>query len=328
MACTTTLGSAKNLLLKQTVSQFIEHLETVRRLSTHTTSAYNNDLQGFIEFCHSKQCDSVTQVDTQLVRLYISTLNQRGIVSKSLQRKLSSIRALFNYCCEFLLPADAQFNPATSVRAPKQQQKLPTTLDVDQTSQLLNASQKRAAQNNDGSNFIAQRDYAIFETFYATGLRLSELVSLNINDIDFSAKQLSVIGKGNKQRIVPLGKTAIKALQQWLQIRPVITTSTPAVFTSKQGKRLSQRSIQLRVKRAAADLPHNQKLHPHMLRHSFASHMLESSHDLRAVQELLGHANLSTTQIYTQLDFQKLAEAYDDSHPRARRKHAKITDDS
>jgi len=322
----TQTDNAHSIQLTTAVSQFLKHLATVRRLAVNTTNAYRADLQGFIEFCEHKQCDNLTRVDTQLVRLYVSTLHQRGMASKSLQRKLSSIRALYDYSCEFLLPVDKQLNPAKTVRAPKQQHKLPATLDADQTSQFLNTAKKHASESDANNSFIALRDHAIFETFYATGLRLSELVSLNTNDIDFASQQITVTGKGNKQRIVPLGKTASNALAQWFNVRPLPSNGTAAVFTSKQGKRLTPRSIQLRVKKAASYLPHNQNLHPHMLRHSFASHILESSHDLRAVQELLGHSNLSTTQIYTQLDFQKLAQAYDDAHPRARRKN-KVTND-
>lgn len=313
------------LNLNSAFTQFIEHLSVVRRFSEHTLSAYQNDLHTFLTYCDKKHCSAVSDVDTQMVRLYASQLNHQGLSAKSIQRKLSSIRTFFSYCCEHLLPSGQQHNPALGIRAPKAAKKLPGTLDVDQITHFLSATKNRAAQSDSASEFINKRDHAIFETLYAAGLRLSELTSLDCNDIDFQSQQISVTGKGNKQRIVPLGTVSLEALRAWLKTRGSITNKDNALFTSKQGKRLTQRSIQLRVKKAAANLEHTQNLHPHMLRHSFASHILESSHDLRAVQELLGHANLSTTQIYTHLDFQKLAEVYDTSHPRALRKPNKTT---
>ena len=202
-------------------------------------------------------------------------------------------------------------NPAIGIQAPKSEKKLPKALDIDNTQQLLSL---------EGSDWLSIRDRAILELFYSSGLRLSELVDLNLNDIDLPQALITVTGKGNKTRTLPVGSFAIKAIESWINIRCDLNPDHSAVFLSKQGKRLSQRSVQLRLKKYSLQQGISQHVHPHMLRHSFASHMLESSGDLRAVQELLGHANISTTQIYTHLDFQHLAKVYDKAHPRANRK--------
>ena len=203
-------------------------------------------------------------------------------------------------------------NPAQQVKAPKQARKLPKTLDVEQMNGLLDA----------GTNSILEiRDVAMFELFYSSGLRLGELSALNINDLDLDDKQLKVVkGKGGKSRLLPVGKYAVAALQAWLNVKPPsIETNTDPLFISTKGKRLGHRSIQLRLKQWCLKKGITEPVHPHMLRHSFASHLLEASQDLRSVQELLGHENISTTQIYTHLDFQHLAEVYDQAHPRAKK---------
>jgi integrase/recombinase XerC len=206
----------------------------------------------------------------------------------------------------------AECNPAQHVQAPKQARKLPKTLDVDQVNGLLEAGT---------SSVLEVRDLAMFELFYSSGLRLSELSALNINDLDLHDKQVKVVkGKGGKARLLPVGRYAVAALQAWLQVRPppVMTNEEP-IFTSTKGKRLGNRSIQLRLKQWCIKKGVMEQVHPHMLRHSFATHLLEASQDLRSVQELLGHENISTTQIYTHLDFQHLADVYDQAHPRAKK---------
>jgi integrase/recombinase XerC len=223
---------------------------------------------------------------------------------------LSAIRSFFNF---LLKKGLADNNPAQYIKAPKQARKLPKTLDVDQISGLLEAG---------ASSAIEIRDLAIFELFYSSGLRLSELTALNLADIDLTDHSLMVkSGKGGKSRILPIGSKAITAINNWLPQRlKNISVSEVALFTSTRGKRLGQRSIELRLEQWCKKKGIAEHIHPHMLRHSFASHLLESSQDLRAVQELLGHSNISTTQIYTHLDFQHLADIYDKAHPRAKKK--------
>ena len=203
-------------------------------------------------------------------------------------------------------------NPAQHVKAPKQARKLPKTLDIDQVNGLLDAGT---------SSILEVRDVAMFELFYSSGLRLNELSSLNMLDIDLYDRQLKVVnGKGGKSRSLPIGRAALNALQEWFKVKPPgCEGHQHAVFTSVQGKRLGNRSIQLRLKQWCINKGVSESVYPHMLRHSFATHLLESSQDLRAVQELLGHENISTTQIYTHLDFQHLAEVYDQAHPRAKK---------
>ena len=202
-------------------------------------------------------------------------------------------------------------NPVVDVHAPKKEKKLPQVLDVDQLDQLL---------ADEGQQVLEIRDHAMLEIMYSSGLRLAELVGLNNNDIDQRAGQVMVTGKGNKTRYLPVGAAALKAVERWQKERQLLLTGDePALFISQRGTRLSRRAVQLRLKVRAQSVLSGVKLHPHMLRHSFASHLLESSGDLRAVQELLGHSNISTTQIYTQLDFQHLSKVYDQAHPRARK---------
>ncbi|MDG1292706.1 MAG: tyrosine recombinase XerC [Pseudomonadales bacterium] len=310
---------------------FIDHLTSVRRLSSHTIAAYKADLNHFYQHCESAQRQTLSSIDSEWIRQYTAKLHRQGLAAKSIQRKLSSIRSFFNFTHQHMEGHSLldDHNPADGIRAPKANKKLPVTMDVDQVKGLLDNALIRPAQSTATTKTVSEadsklsiRDKAIMETFYAAGLRLAELASLNVHDIDLSQAQslITVTGKGNKQRILPLGQAAINAIQHWLTERPTMAAAEePALFVSTRGTRLSHRAIQQRLKVATQHLEYQQNLHPHMLRHSFASHMLESSGDLRAVQELLGHANLSTTQIYTHLDFQHLASVYDDAHPRAQR---------
>ncbi len=286
-----------------------DFLARLRHLSVHTQRAYAHDLGLLLSHCQQQGIESWQAMDSRQLRGFIASRFRQGIAGKSLQRQLSAIRAFYRY----LLDAGVcRNNPAQGVSAPKTARKLPKTLDVDQAAQLLNISD---------SDPLAVRDRAMLELLYSSGLRVSELTRLNIGDLDLRDALVTVTGKGKKTRTIPVGRYAIDALKDWLQLRQdMAATDETAVFTSRNGGRLSARSLQLRLRHWAIrrGLPAN--VHPHMLRHSFASHLLESSGDLRAVQELLGHADISTTQIYTHLDFQHLARVYDQAHPRAKKR--------
>ncbi len=302
---------------QQDLQRFYNYLQSERRYSPHTVAAYRRDIKLF--FHNSKLSgeqhiawDDIKQGD---VRACVSSLHRQGLSGKSLQRWLSSIRSLYKYLCRFNL---AQNNPAIGIPAPKAAKRLPTTLNVDEIDQLLSL---RHDKKTESENRLTLRDNAMLELMYACGLRLSELNGLNLQDLDWHRQMLQVTGKGEKQRRLPFGGKAKKALKKWLSWRnSVANENEAALFISARGSRLSKSSIQKRLKKMAFNQGLNINVYPHMLRHSFASHMLESSKDIRAVQELLGHANLSTTQIYTHLDFQHLAGVYDDAHPRARKK--------
>lgn len=297
---------------EKAIARYIEHIAVERRLSPHTVDNYQRDLRQAADFFIDKQLTlplSLTQHD---IRSYINYQHRKGLSSKSLQRKLSSLRQLYQY---FIQRRITENNPALDIKPPKGDKKLPKVMDVDQLQHLLNYQ---------ADDWYALRDKAIVELLYSSGLRLAEIASLNINNIDFPQSLVTVTGKGDKQRQLPLGRLAKEALQQWLDQRRQLMTDcdnpdNDAVFISNQRRRLSHRSIQLRLEKLGQDRQTQQKLHPHLLRHSFASHILESSSDLRAVQELLGHQDISTTQIYTHLDFQHLAKTYDKAHPRARK---------
>ena len=310
------------------IASFISYLLLVRRLSKHTAAAYRADLHKLAIYCANHHCHSIAAIDTALIRQFAAKLNRQGLSAASIQRSLSSIRSFFSYANHHLhnQALRVDYNPANGVRAPTGIKKLPVTLDVDQLKGLLDHQQDNGHQdtNSQGSTGnkkrLALRDQAMMETFYAAGLRLAELASLNLSDVDQIEGLVTVTGKGNKQRLVPIGATALQAIKEWLIVRSNLTQpEQAALFVSTRGLRISHRAIQQRLKLAGQRVDQQQHLHPHMLRHSFASHLLESSGDLRAVQELLGHANLSTTQIYTHLDFQHLASVYDKAHPRAQR---------
>ncbi|VAW97667.1 Site-specific tyrosine recombinase XerC [hydrothermal vent metagenome] len=298
-------------LARQETDRYLHKLKYERQLSKHTLDSYARDLNRFIEHLNNNSIRALTEINEQLIQSYVALRHRRQISAKSIQRELSSIRSFFNFLIsEQILTV----NPAQTVRTPKTGRKLPKTLDVDQVQHYL-------AIND--STPIAIRDKAILELFYSSGLRLAELVNLDIAQIDLAQGMLTVTGKGDKTRVLPMGKQAIHAIQKWFKVRTsnFINDSAPksdAVFLSSKGTRLAARSIQQRLRYWAQKQALPNHVHPHMLRHSFASHMLESSGDLRAVQELLGHSDISTTQIYTHLDFQHLARVYDQAHPRAR----------
>lgn len=289
---------------------FFHQLQTIKRVSPHTISSYQRDLKQLGGYCAQHTISDWHELTAQDIRTHIAGRHKNGLSGKSLQRELSAIRSFFDY---LLKNRHTTINPAQHIKAPKQPRKLPNTLDVDQVNGVLDAP---------ANTILAIRDLAMFELFYSSGLRLSELSALDLTHLDLSDQSLRVEkGKGGKTRILPIGSKAIGAIKKWLPCRlKLAKPEVDALFVSNWGKRLGQRSIQLRLdlwcKTQGIDTP----IHPHMLRHSFASHLLESSQDLRAVQELLGHSNISTTQIYTHLDFTHLATVYDKAHPRARKK--------
>ena len=300
-------GSAE--AMAQWVERFLHHLAHERRLSPRTVESYGRDLQALLPWLEEQQIKAWPQLSQQQVRHYLAQRHRQGRSPKSLQRELSSLRSLFNY---LMREQATEANPALGVRAPKVRRKLPATLDADQLAQLL--------EFNDDSP-TGQRDRAIMELFYSSGLRLAELVSLNLGDVDFNEGMVEVTGKGAKTRRVPVGRMARQALQQWLSARATLAAQDEtALFVGVRGRRINRSTVQKQLNQRALEQGAPRRIHPHLLRHSFASHLLESSGDLRAVQELLGHANISTTQIYTHLDFQHLAEVYDKAHPRAKKK--------
>ena len=283
-------------------------LGTLQHLSPHTRKAYAGDLVFFLDYCKQLGVDKWQDLDGRQVRGYITQRHRRGIGGRSLRRNLSSIRAFYKY---LLSRGEATKNPAEGITTPKTEKRLPKTLDVDQAARLVEFS---------SDNALALRDRAIFEVMYSSGLRLAECVSLDIYSIDLSDGLLTVTGKGNKTRMAPVGKYARDAVSAWLKVRPQLAAlGENALFVSARGRRLSARAVQQRMRHWGLKQGLDTNVHPHMLRHSFATHLLESSGDLRAVQELLGHADISTTQIYTSLDFQHLASVYDRTHPRARK---------
>ena len=310
------------LTLVQCKDKYLHFLRSVRRLSSNTLQAYERDIIQFSKHCDSAGIHSPDQVDNHVIRQFAATLNRRGLAATSVRRKLSSIRRFFDYIAIELQGPAGRSNPAIDVSAPGSGRKLPRSLDVDLVQQLLDDMRRRAAAAGDCDKAaLLLRDCAMFETLYGAGLRLSELAGLNVGDLDLGGGLVRVLGKGSKERIVPLGSAAVSAITSWQNVRLQLAQhDEPALFLNRQGHRISPRGIQQRLKQATEAIDYPQHVHPHMLRHSFASHMLESSGDLRAVQELLGHENLSTTQIYTHLDFQRLASVYDKSHPRARLK--------
>jgi len=291
------------------IDNFLYYLSTEKRLSPRTISAYRRDLDCLEKHLFSIDIATINLVDERHVRRFIADQHRRGLGSRSLQRLLSATRSFFRY---LLREGKASNNPAINVRAPKQEQRLPATLDTDTLSRLLSFTTNTP---------IAIRDKAMLELFYSSGLRLSELAELEWSALDARSGMLRVTGKGNKTRDLPVGRLALKALESWRRQRAEIADfEETKIFVSMRGNAISVRSIQQRVAHWARVQGLPQRVYPHLLRHSFASHMLESSSDLRAVQELLGHADISTTQVYTHLDFQHLAKIYDKAHPRARKK--------
>jgi integrase/recombinase XerC len=297
------------VVLRPLVDAFLEHLRHERRVSPRTVEGYGRDLAQLAASLVGAGVRDWAAVNEHHVRGFVAARRRKGASGRSVQRELSALRTFFRYLLRERLVSG---NPAQGVRPPKTPRKLPATLDPDQLGQLLDTPVQTP---------LALRDAAIVELFYSSGLRLAELVGLDLGDVDLGDAMVEVTGKGAKTRRVPVGRLALEALRRWLAVRGDLAAADErALFVSERGRRLHPRTVQARLRRLALERGAARNVHPHLLRHSFASHLLESSGDLRAVQELLGHANISTTQIYTHLDFQHLAQAYDQAHPRAKRR--------
>jgi integrase/recombinase XerC len=286
------------------VTDFLAHLQVERRMSAHTLDAYRRDLDALAAWASAQGVDIVA-VQTEQLRTFIASEHRRGLSPKSLQRRLSACRSFYRW---LLKHGRIQASPADAIRAPKAPRKLPQVLDADEATRLVEVPTDVP---------LGLRDRALLELFYSSGLRLSELCALHWHDLDLANGLVTVLGKGNKQRRVPVGSHARRALQAWRDAQAAANDAP--VFPGRNGP-IGPRAVQLRLQQLAVKQGLSKRVHPHLLRHSFASHVLESSGDLRGVQELLGHADIATTQIYTHLDFQHLAKVYDAAHPRAKRK--------
>lgn len=292
------------------IPAFLRHLSLERQLSPATCDNYRRDLEVLAAYCTGEGLGGWRELDEQHIRAFSATCHRRGLSSRSIQRRLSAARTFFRWLRRERHVAG---DPVTRVSAPKSKKRLPGNLDADRMARLLELP---------GKGPIVARDRAILELFYSSGLRLAELTALDVADVDLPDGLVRVTGKGRKERVVPVGRKAREALAAWLgERRGLAAHGEPALFVSRDGNRLSRRAVQERVALRARQQGIDTRVHPHLLRHSFATHLLESSHDLRGVQELLGHANIATTQVYTHLDFQHLAQIYDRTHPRARAKN-------
>ena len=290
------------------LDDYLQHLTFERGLSALTLKNYARDIQLLGSLAENTTLDLIQSTQ---IRRFIATLHSRGLSSKTIARALSAWRGFYDYLIHH---KGFTQNPVMGIRAPKSAKTLPQALSTDQAVKFVDIQ---------GDGVLEQRDHAILELFYSSGLRLAELVNLDIDKLDFSEGTVTVTGKGNKTRIIPMGSHAMSAIRTWLQRRTLIKiadTNPNALFVTLQGRRITPRAVQYRVKEWAIKQGINTDMHPHLLRHSFATHVLQSSQDLRAVQEMLGHANISTTQVYTHLDFQHLATIYDKAHPRAKKK--------
>lgn len=286
---------------------YLDHLRGERRLSAHTASGYKRDIKMLIALAGGAPLE---RLQTHEIRRFVAQLHSRGLDGRSLARALSAWRGFFRYLAR---DHGCGANPCVGIRAPKSAKRLPHALSPDEAARLMNVP---------GDDALAVRDRAMLELFYSSGLRLSELTGLRLSDVNFDDATVRVTGKGSKTRIVPVGSHALAALRAWLAERGRVgRAESGALFVNRSGGALGPRAVQLRLRHWAGKLGLGSRVHPHALRHSFASHVLQSSGDLRAVQEMLGHSSISTTQVYTQLDFQHLAKVYDAAHPRAKRKN-------
>jgi len=292
--------------INKNVEEYISYIADVKNLSKNTTNSYKRDLNKFANFVIDLEITNYSSINDEICSAWIGDLFSDGINPRSIQRHLSSAKGFFKYLKKNGL---VNTSPFDLISAPKTPSNLPDVLSPEDVEQLLNFKP---------SSLVEVRDMAIVELIYSSGLRVSEAIDIDIADFEEDMSFLRVIGKGSKTRLVPLGKFAINAIKNWLIEREKIVNNTDALFLNSKGTRLSVRSVQIRLKKMALKqgLP---PIYPHMLRHSFATHMLESSGDLRTIQELLGHSSLSTTQIYTKLDYQHLAKIYDQAHPRAKK---------
>ena len=294
------------------IDEFIRHLRYERQLSSKTYKNYRRDLFALLKFREDLGISNWKDLDSEHFRAFSASCYRKGLSASSIQRYLSAFRSFYRY---LIREKHLNHNPVTNITAPKKEKRLPASIDADQMSHLLDIP---------GKTNLVIRDRAILELLYSSGLRLSELTNLNCGDIDIQSSIVKVTGKGNKERVIPVGKKAVDAIKKWYSCRDEIADfDEKALFVSNRGNRISTRSVQARIKYWAKHQGLDINIHPHVFRHSFATHILESSQDLRGVQELLGHANISTTQIYTHLDFQHLAQIYDKTHPRARKRNKK-----
>ncbi len=298
-----------NSQAQEWVYRYDRYLSTERRLSPHTVSGYGGDIAALVSFCDKQRIESWGRVTVSDVRSFAARSHARGLSGSSVQRRLSGVRTFLNFLVrEGVIPV----NPASLIQAPKWHRPLPHTLDVDQMARLLDIP---------GTDPGTVRDRAIMELLYSSGLRVAELIRLDVPDLDMTDRTVRVLGKGNVARVLPVGSYAVMALREWLsRRRKVAQHGESALFLGRHGRRLTIRAVQSRIAGWARKQGISVHVHPHMFRHSFATHLLESCKDIRAVQELLGHASISTTQIYTHLDFSHIAQAYDAAHPRAHRK--------
>ena len=297
-------------MLQKEIQEFLSYLESVKQYSKHTISGYKRDLTKLSGYLLNIDIEDWQSVNEHELRTFVNSERRRGLSPRSIQRVLSTSRSFFEY---LLVEGIIKLSPAQNINSPKSAQLLPKAMDADLVQRLLDFKP---------NGLIEVRDKAMAELLYSSGLRLSEVCTLDVQDLELKERVCRVTGKGNKMRVVPVGKKAIQAIRDWLihrkELKHSKSSSSEAMFLNNKGKRISARSIQLRLEKLCAQrgLP---GINPHMLRHSFASHVLESSGDLRAVQEMLGHADIATTQIYTKLDFQHLSKVYDSAHPRARK---------
>jgi len=293
--------------MKRLLQQFLDNLTDSRQLSPHTINNYQRQLNHLITQLTQQNITDWRQLTADDVKFWVANSKRQGLANRSIATRLSALRSF----CRYLLTHQLiELDPCVGISAPKQAKPLPKNINVDQVSQLLDF---------DDQDPLAIRDRAMMELFYSSGLRLAELVTLDLDDINTSELLVKVTGKGSKQRIIPVTKLALKQLELWQPVRATMAnTGEQALFVSKLGRRISHRSVQLRINKWATMRGVSTVVHPHKLRHSFATHMLEGTGDLRAVQEMLGHADLSTTQVYTHLDFGHLAKVYDAAHPRAK----------
>lgn len=305
---TTTAEQPLAEALWQATTPYWDFLRIERQVSRHTLSNYQRQLRAVVALLAQAAVENWAQLQPTTVRWLLTQSHKQGLNAKSIALRLSALR---QFCAYLVRAGQMSVNPAQGIKAPKAAKHLPKNVDAEQLHQLLETA---------ADSTHAVRDLAIMELMYSAGLRLSELVNTDLGDMDLQQGEIRVLGKGNKERIVPIGTKAIDALHAWLNVRTQFNPLESALFLNRHGKRLSARSVQQIVTKWGKKQGLETHLHPHKLRHSFATHLLEGSGDLRAVQELLGHASLSTTQIYTHLDFQHLAKIYDNAHPRARRK--------
>ena len=301
------MNEAKYFLCRL-IYDYLDFLENIKGLSKNTTSSYQRDLNKLSKFLQASDINGFNGLSEEICSAWIADLFQHNVSARSIQRHISSAKGFFNYLKKIGLVTDSPFDLISSPKSPSH---LPSVLSPEEVSQLLNFKPKNAQE---------KRDLAIIELIYSSGLRVSEAVNVNLNDFEDNKNFLRVLGKGSKTRLVPVGRYAQNAINDWVVEREKLCTNDNALFVNLRGNRISTRSVQERIKNIAImqGLP---PVNPHMLRHSFATHLLESSGDLRSIQELLGHSSLSTTQIYTRLDYQHLIKVYEKSHPRAHKKN-------